>query len=107
MKDIKTGYDNDLTKQIDGSTAYLSLEEHDAIVAELKKQHAAERAIDIRSVERAAVAEAKLRVAGEALGFYADKDNWDTDQFSPTIWDDGAIDLGKRAKKALEELARD
>lgn len=37
----------------------------------------------------------------EALEFYANKDNWDDDQFTPTVWDDGAVDLGKRARKAL------
>lgn len=38
---------------------------------------------------------------GEALEFYADKTNWDDDYMIPTIWDDGNIDLGKRACKAL------
>jgi hypothetical protein len=42
-----------------------------------------------------------LKAQREALEFYADRDNWDTDDFSPTIWDDGAIDLGKRAQDAL------
>lgn len=40
----------------------------------------------------------------EALLFYADKENWDTDHYSPTIWDNGSIDLGKKARKVLEEL---
>lgn len=40
---------------------------------------------------------ARLR---EALEFYANKENWD-DDFTPTIWDDGNVDLGSRARKAL------
>jgi hypothetical protein len=38
----------------------------------------------------------------KALEFYADLDNWDTENMSPTIWDNGNIDLGKTAKAALE-----
>ena len=41
----------------------------------------------------------------EALDFYADKENWDTENMSPTVWDDGNIDLGRRAFKALTALA--
>lgn len=37
----------------------------------------------------------------ETLEFYADKENWD-DDFTPTIWDDGSVDLGKRANQALK-----
>jgi hypothetical protein len=37
----------------------------------------------------------------EALEFYEDIENWDDDRFSPTIWDDGNIDMGRRARNAL------
>ena len=46
----------------------------------------------------------KLALARECLEFYADKDNWDMEEMSPTIWDDGDIDCGKRARAALEKL---
>lgn len=46
----------------------------------------------------------KLAIAKEALGFYADNDNWDLDHMTPTCWDDGAVDCGNRAKEALEKL---
>jgi len=48
----------------------------------------------------------KLKAENErmrkALEFYADKENWDTENVSPTIWDNGDIDLGKRARQALK-----
>lgn len=44
----------------------------------------------------------EVRVLVEALEFYADRDNWDDDAYCPTIWDDGNIDLGRKAIKALE-----
>lgn len=37
----------------------------------------------------------------EALRFYANKENWDMDDFTPTVWDNGSIDLGETARKAL------
>lgn len=40
----------------------------------------------------------KLRAA---LEFYADKENWDAENVSPTVWEDGDIDLGARARAAL------
>lgn len=49
----------------------------------------------------------KLNIAREALEFYADKDNWDEENGlgqTPSCWDGGAVDLGDRARKALEEL---
>ena len=44
-----------------------------------------------------------IRKMRGALEFYTDKNNWD-DDFTPTIWDDGRVDLGDRAKKCLEEI---
>lgn len=40
----------------------------------------------------------------EALEFYADIENWDDDKFNPTVWDDGNIDMGKKAMIALAEI---
>lgn len=40
----------------------------------------------------------------QTLEFYADKDNWDDDKFTPTIWDNGNIDLGNRARALLAKL---
>jgi hypothetical protein len=37
----------------------------------------------------------------EALEFYANLENWDTNYTTPTIWDDGDVDLGRRARQAL------
>ncbi len=45
-----------------------------------------------------------LETACEALEFYEDKDNWDLEDASPTIWDDGQIDCGNRAIEALEKI---
>jgi hypothetical protein len=42
-----------------------------------------------------------LKTQQEALDFYGDKDNWDLGHPSPTCWDDGDIDIGRRAEKAL------
>ncbi len=47
-----------------------------------------------------------IREQRAALEFYADKkhwDHWDIENMSPTIWDDGNIDLGNRARRALAE----
>lgn len=41
----------------------------------------------------------------DALKFYADKDNWDEENAlgqTPSCWDDGHVDLGNRARQALE-----
>lgn len=46
--------------------------------------------------------ESKIAELVRALEFYADKDNWD-DDFTPTVWDDGQVDLGDRARAALEK----
>lgn len=46
----------------------------------------------------------KVKVLREAVEFYEDKDNWDDDQFSPTIWDNGKIDMGDRAREALAKI---
>ncbi len=42
----------------------------------------------------------------EALEFYADKENWDPPNTlpSPSLWDDGYIETGQRATKALKEF---
>ena len=36
------------------------------------------------------------------LGFYADEENWDDDKFSPTVWENGSIDMGNIAREALK-----
>lgn len=46
-----------------------------------------------------------LERAMAALEFYADRDNWDED-FTPTVWDDGNVDLGNRARAALEDIEK-
>ena len=41
----------------------------------------------------------------EALRFYANGDNWDLNEMTPTVWDEtGNIDAGNTAKRVLEEL---
>lgn len=40
----------------------------------------------------------------EALEFYQDQDRWDTENISPTIWNDGNIDLGDTAKACLAKI---
>lgn len=45
-----------------------------------------------------------LRKCLGALEFYSDKDNWDDDQFIPTVWDNGNIDMGRRARECLASL---
>ena len=40
----------------------------------------------------------------EVVSFYGDKENWDMEDMSPTIWDDGQIDCGKRAREFLKEM---
>lgn len=40
----------------------------------------------------------------EALEFYADRENWDDDQFTPSIWDDGDVDMGRRSISALAKV---
>lgn len=45
-----------------------------------------------------------IEVLKAALYFYEDKDNWDEENplgQTPSCWDDGAVDLGNRAKEAL------
>lgn len=42
----------------------------------------------------------KLKKYRDALKLYANKHNWDDDPF-PTLWDNGDLDVGKRARKAL------
>jgi hypothetical protein len=42
-------------------------------------------------------ARTRLAAAEEALSFYADKLNWDSEEIIPTCWDEGSIDLGRRA----------
>lgn len=37
-----------------------------------------------------------------ALEFYADRDNWD-DDITPTVWDNGNVDMGRKAKLAIKE----
>jgi hypothetical protein len=46
---------------------------------------------------RLTLLETKLAAAEEALSFYADKLNWDSEEIIPTCWDEGSIDLGRRA----------
>jgi hypothetical protein len=36
--------------------------------------------------------------------FYADEENWGGEPFNPTLWDDGQIDLGERARKYISKL---
>lgn len=45
-----------------------------------------------------------LVIADEAIGFYADKDNWDDDQFTPTVWDDGKVDMGDKSREAQKQI---
>lgn len=45
-----------------------------------------------------------IEVQAKALGFYADKDHWDFDSMTPSCWDDGSIDLGKRSREAMERV---
>lgn len=46
----------------------------------------------------------RLQTALISLEFYANRDNWDDDLYCPTIWDDGGIDLGRQAQKALRAM---
>ncbi len=45
----------------------------------------------------------ELAKARGTLAFYADKENWD-DDFTPTVWDDGKVDLGNKAREALRSI---
>lgn len=45
---------------------------------------------------------AEIEKFRKALEFYADKENWDLHEMTPTIWDDGAVDCGNRARIALD-----
>lgn len=47
------------------------------------------------------LAKRQLEIYEKALAFYADQENWDDDQFNPTIWLDGNIDMGACARDAL------
>lgn len=48
----------------------------------------------------------QLRIAKEALKFYADRENTSYDTYSPTweYWDDGNPDHGRKAKAALASI---
>lgn len=46
-----------------------------------------------------------INKAVEMAEFYADKDNWDdNDTFTPTIWNNGSVDLGQKAEEFLASL---
>lgn len=47
-----------------------------------------------------------LEKAVEMAEFYADKENWDDEEFIPTIWDNGKIDLGDKAREFLSEFTK-
>lgn len=77
--------------------AFKLMDENESLRAEnenLKKTAIIETVRELR---------AQLAEAGGVVEFYADKENWDDDSFTPTCWDDGQIDLGERARAYLEK----
>lgn len=47
-----------------------------------------------------------LEKAVKMANFYADKENWDDEEFIPTIWDNDKIDLGDKAREFLSEFTK-
>jgi len=48
---------------------------------------------------------AELAEALEVIEYYGNKENWD-DHVTPTIWDDGSVDLGNRARAFLAKYPK-